>query len=293
MGKLSWYKRDPVAALEGMSNLTMEERGAYNTLLDLIYARGGAVDDDDRFIAGWQRCDVRVWRRIRARLIDLEKIYVLDGSLRNSKADAVVDEALAKGASVTNANRIKGQKSGAARRRIKDLDEPGANRKRTESDIEESEPEKEEVRKKESDAGASSRSQSDWPGDGFEQFWRAYPHKVGKQAALKAFAAAKRSGAPWRRVIFSLERYVAEKPRDRAWCNPATWLNQGRWDDDPAPPVQPRAGPQRGNGFVDLAHQLGGDHAAHISEPDTGPIVEHDAGDGGQLDFGPSRGPHH
>jgi len=32
-----WYKRDPNAALEGMAVLTLEERGAYNTVLDLIY----------------------------------------------------------------------------------------------------------------------------------------------------------------------------------------------------------------------------------------------------------------
>ena len=44
-----WYKRDPNAALEGMAVLTLEERGAYNTVLDLIYTHDGSVDDDDRY----------------------------------------------------------------------------------------------------------------------------------------------------------------------------------------------------------------------------------------------------
>ena len=35
MGELKWYKRDPRAALVGMSCLTLEERGAHNTILDL------------------------------------------------------------------------------------------------------------------------------------------------------------------------------------------------------------------------------------------------------------------
>jgi len=43
VGKVRWYKRDPNAALTGMAGLTLEERGAYNTILDLIYANDGAV----------------------------------------------------------------------------------------------------------------------------------------------------------------------------------------------------------------------------------------------------------
>lgn len=82
MGKIAWYKRDPRAALTGMMELTLEERGAYNTVLDLIYDRAGDLRDDERFIAGWCGCDVRVWRRIRARLLALGKLYVDAGMLR-------------------------------------------------------------------------------------------------------------------------------------------------------------------------------------------------------------------
>jgi len=94
VGKVRWYKRDPNAALTGMAGLTLEERGAYNTILDLIYANDGAVADDDRFIAGWLRVDVRVWRRIRKQLLDLEKLYRRGQSLRNARADREVEEAL-------------------------------------------------------------------------------------------------------------------------------------------------------------------------------------------------------
>lgn len=124
MGKIRWYKRDPNAALAGMANLTLEEKGAYNTLLDLIYGHDGAVDDDARYLAGWMRCDVRVWKRIRARLIELGKIYVDNGQLRNRRADEEVDEGLSRVASVSEANRIKGIKSGAVRRKNKGIDEP-------------------------------------------------------------------------------------------------------------------------------------------------------------------------
>lgn len=94
MGQIKWYKRDPERALKGMFGLNLEERGAYNTVLDLIYLRDGNLPDDDRFIAGYLGVDVRVWRRIKTRLIGLDKLFVKDGLLRDEVADAVVDEAL-------------------------------------------------------------------------------------------------------------------------------------------------------------------------------------------------------
>lgn len=65
----------------------------------------------------------------------------------------------------------------------------------------------------------------------FEQFWEIYPNRVGKKAAAKAFICASRR-APFEKIIAGLEKYVA-KTDDRPWCNPATWLNQDRWDDEP------------------------------------------------------------
>lgn len=87
MGDIRWYKRDPDAALAGMAMLTLEECGAYNLVLDLIYSREGNLPDDERTIARWIRCDVRVWRRIRSRLIELGKLYTHGGKLRNARSD--------------------------------------------------------------------------------------------------------------------------------------------------------------------------------------------------------------
>lgn len=68
----------------------------------------------------------------------------------------------------------------------------------------------------------------------FEQFWQRYPHKIGKQAAYKAFSVVMRKGKiSFGRLMVALEAYIA-KTDDRPWCNPATWLNQGRWDDEPS-----------------------------------------------------------
>lgn len=91
-----------------------------------------------------------------------------------------------------------------------------------------------QIPEKESTSLRSVVRASDWPDGAFESFWDAYPNKVGKKAALRAFAVAKRSGVAWHTITVALDKYIYEKPHDRAWCNPATWLNQGRWDDQPA-----------------------------------------------------------
>lgn len=67
----------------------------------------------------------------------------------------------------------------------------------------------------------------------FDRFWSAYPKKVGKEAARKAFAKVK---APIDVLIAAIE----QQKTSRQWTkdngqyipNPATWLNQGRWEDE-------------------------------------------------------------
>lgn len=64
------------------------------------------------------------------------------------------------------------------------------------------------------------------------EFWPLYPNKVGKDAARKSWEKAV-GRAPVSEIMAGLRQYAA-KTDDRPWCNPATWLNQGRWADEPA-----------------------------------------------------------
>jgi len=67
-----------------------------------------------------------------------------------------------------------------------------------------------------------------------ETFWAEYPHKVGKPKALNAFLKA-RSRESLKNIMNGLHRYIESKPTDRSWLNPVTFLNQERWNDQPAP----------------------------------------------------------
>lgn len=67
----------------------------------------------------------------------------------------------------------------------------------------------------------------------FEIFWSAYPTKVGKQPARKAFDKAK---VPVETLVAAIDRQKCSsqwsKDGGRYIPNPATWLNQCRWEDE-------------------------------------------------------------
>lgn len=67
----------------------------------------------------------------------------------------------------------------------------------------------------------------------FDVFWQAYPKKVGKLAAKKAFDKA---NVPVETLLDALERQKCgeqwQKNNGQFIPNPATWLNQGRWEDE-------------------------------------------------------------
>lgn len=89
-----WHARYHRSALDGMQSLTLEERGAYNTILDLIYDREGPLPDDPRWLAGWMGVSLRKWATLRATLIVKGKLYVTpDGRLANVRADFEIENA--------------------------------------------------------------------------------------------------------------------------------------------------------------------------------------------------------
>jgi uncharacterized protein YdaU (DUF1376 family) len=117
----TWYRRDWDVALEDVRALSAEEHRAYDIVVLLIHKRGGAVPDDEGFVAGWCRCEPQVWRRIRARLIDLGKLYESKGGLRSRLADAEVAETRRRHASAQAAGRAAALARASASSEIKHL----------------------------------------------------------------------------------------------------------------------------------------------------------------------------
>ena len=80
---------------------------------------------------------------------------------------------------------------------------------------------------------SESETESNARARDFDRFWDAYPKKVGKEEARKAF----------RKVNVKVDVLIEAVERQKTWTqwqvekgrfipNPATWLNQGRWEDE-------------------------------------------------------------
>ena len=96
-----------------------------------------------------------------------------------------------------------------------------------------------------SESNTKSESESK-DASAFDVFWQAYPKKVGKIAAKKAFDRVK---VP----VETLVQAIDQQKCSEQWCkdngqyipNPATWLNQGRWEDEVHLPPKDKGQPVR------------------------------------------------
>ena len=80
----------------------------------------------------------------------------------------------------------------------------------------------------------------------FDRFWAEYPSKIGKGKAREAYDAAvkkaRKAGSkdPHALMLSGLAKATASaRWKDPTYTipNPATWLNQERWDDEPCPVI--------------------------------------------------------
>jgi hypothetical protein len=122
----------------------------------------------------------------------------------------------------------------------------------------------------------------------FKEWWREQPNKVGEVEAFKAYSAAHARAGP-AELLIGLRRYIDSKPPDQKWLNPATWLRQERWRDQPA--QQPNGGRRNERGkspaenlYAGFAAAAGYDTGAGgpTAEPllDPGPAERDQAGSG-------------
>ncbi|ANX01325.1 hypothetical protein CSTERLE_06955 [Thermoclostridium stercorarium subsp. leptospartum DSM 9219] len=70
----------------------------------------------------------------------------------------------------------------------------------------------------------------------FDEFWAAYPKKVGKKAAWAAWNKIKPDAELHNKILTAIGKAKLtdqwQRENGRFIPNPTTWLNQGRWDDE-------------------------------------------------------------
>jgi hypothetical protein len=90
------------------------------------------------------------------------------------------------------------------------------------------------IRKKEEETPPTPPSRGACSADAereFDGFWDAYPRKVGKGAARRAYAVARKKADPG--LILGALAGAVFSGEARYIPHPATWLNQERWEDEP------------------------------------------------------------
>ncbi len=186
-------------------------------------SRGGS-DDVENIVASCRQCN-----SLKANMTDVEfseKFVPSELRERHLSRDAKENSQSPKTLSET-AKTISQSPKSATREATFQMEDGGCKR-------EEGKKERSFSNENETRASALVRP-DDWPADYRERFWEAYPNKVGKPKALaKLDGVAKRGKTAWSDLMAGLDSYVRTKPPDRPWCNPETWINQERWNDNPA-----------------------------------------------------------
>ncbi len=92
---MPYHRRYQGDALQGYRKLSLEQRGAYTTILDLIYDEGGPIEFNERWLAGELNCSLRKAKALLDELLELRKIYVTrDGKISNHRAEQEIGNAL-------------------------------------------------------------------------------------------------------------------------------------------------------------------------------------------------------
>ncbi len=233
--------------LSGTMHMDAAETGAYVMLLIAHYQAGPqGLPNDDKKLSRIARCSPKQWEKIRP---VLEEKFTISDDFWIQKRVVDVLQKVEDKSSVGKANALKrwnGDYATALRRQC----DGNANHKPI-TNIKEKNTKKEKFE------------------DEFEnEFWPVTVKKVGKDAALRAYAKARGRASkdeiliPWRAMnpLWQAKRGTSD------WKfvpHPSTWLNEGRWQDEvpgspSSQPIKPKEDIEKKQYFDDLLSGVGG-----------------------------------
>jgi uncharacterized protein YdaU (DUF1376 family) len=233
--------------LNATRHMSLEERGAYIDLICLIMNEQGGLPDDERRISHMLHISTRKWRAVKKQLEAQEKIRTENGLIVNERClrelDSLLTHRRTSSESASNRERTKRENRETPNEINDDTTTTLAPRARV---IESDSRVREEVTpivplagdglpKAKRPAKAKAGVPENYS-ESFTHFWKLYPRREGKAIAAKS----------WDRLTLDQQRraYLALKdqlkvlemrakdPRGNFCPLPATWINQGRFDDE-------------------------------------------------------------
>lgn len=218
------------------AHLSILEDGVYMRMLRLCWRTpGGTLPDDKDWLIRRLRITEIEYEQIAKTVID-EFFKKCKGRLINPRLKAELQKVI-----ITSEARAKaGAKGGKAGKSLKTLNKESspaqANAKQT--------PSKKEANDKhpypypypypKPIKGDNSHELSIRGTNDFEIFWEAYPKRVAKTVAIKAWKKAIKLKPPADIITCTHNFALTVADKDPQFTpHPATWLNQMRWDDPP------------------------------------------------------------
>lgn len=231
MSDTPWIKFYASDWLAGTSGLTAAERGVYITIIALIYENDGGIAYDEKRLA--RRCGITKSAFVRAvdGLCDEGKLSLQNGVVSNRRAEKELSarDIRSQKASASAQERWRGHQPKIVENQR--ADNANASAKQCSEDANQNQNQKERDKSLSSAQTRVTR---------FDDFWAAYPHrngaKKGRKAAETKYTAAIKSGATEADIIEAATRFQQDRQvLDGYAPDPATWLNQARWQDEIEP----------------------------------------------------------
>ena len=217
MSENPWHKRYHSDALTGYMELSLEERGAYTTILDMLYDRGDPLVDNERLIAGYLGVSLRRYRVIRESLIEHGKIYITDdGKISNRRFDKEIIKTAKTSRKRAENGANGGYKKAENQKKANKINDDG---------LAKSQPIP-EARSQKPDIDSSYE-------ESVQRVWDASPKKVGKGELRKALKPALKK-TDIETIVSAMERYaLSVQGSDPHYIkHPASWVRAERWNDE-------------------------------------------------------------
>ena len=236
---LPYFPMYPTDFEADTSHLTLEEDGAYNRLLRLMWMTSGcSLPDDDAWVMRRMRVDSDTFERVVRVVID---------EFFTRKAGRISNPRLAKEHQKTSLAHRKRVEAGSRGGKAKALKAKQKTPSNAVAKPYQPEPEPEPYR--DTNVSLSKRAKP----ERFQDFWNSYPHrggsKKGRADSEKRYARHIAAGVSEQEIITAAIRYASDRQvLDGYAKNPATWINQKGWEDEIEPVGRPAPSGNTGRG---------------------------------------------
>jgi uncharacterized protein YdaU (DUF1376 family) len=216
MAAIPWMALYPSDYLADTAHLTRAQSGSYMFLLMNYWQTGRALDNTDDRLALVARMTPEEWQSEKAILGEFFQIK--KNKWTHKRVEVEIQKVLVK--SVKNSEN--GRKGAETRLKTvkRSPSERLANAKRTLSHT---------------DTDTDTDKRKELVQISFGRFWEIYPRRDGKKKAQEAFekAMAKTDSETILEGVGRYKKFLKTSTQEIAMA--ATWLNQERWNDEPAP----------------------------------------------------------